>query len=141
MSVAIVSLSLMKKTRQPLPEGLAEIPPGPELAAVLATIDPRRLGSLDCVEVMRAQQRQVSHEQARPRVEQPGGVGQGDLGELAPRGPSSCLPGGDPPGPMWGFTATAPAAAPVRVRVTFPGSLLIKGCGLMMRKFVASLRS
>ena len=65
MSVAIVSLSLMKKTRQPLPDGLAEMPPGPELAAVLATIDPRRLGGLDCVEVMRAQLRQVSHEQAR----------------------------------------------------------------------------
>ncbi|HEU5156994.1 MAG TPA: DUF222 domain-containing protein [Streptosporangiaceae bacterium] len=55
----------MKKTRQPIPAGLAEMPPGPELAAVLAAIDPRRLGGLDCVTVMRAQHRQASHEQAR----------------------------------------------------------------------------
>jgi hypothetical protein len=41
------------------------MPPGPELAAVLDSIDVTRLGGLDCVEVMRAQARQVSHEQAR----------------------------------------------------------------------------
>jgi hypothetical protein len=29
----------MEKTRQPLPKGLAQLPPGPELAAVLAEID------------------------------------------------------------------------------------------------------
>lgn len=41
------------------------MPPGPGLAAVLATIDLSRLGGLDCVEVLRAQHRQASHEQAR----------------------------------------------------------------------------
>src|SRR5262245_12092833 len=55
----------MEKTRQPIPEGLAALPPGPGLAAVLAEIDPSRLGGLDCVAVMRAQHRQVAHEQAR----------------------------------------------------------------------------
>ena len=55
----------MEKTRLPIPAGLAEMPPGPELAAVLADIDLSRLGGLDCVTVMRAQHRQVAHEQAR----------------------------------------------------------------------------
>jgi hypothetical protein len=58
----------MPKMRQPIPEGLAEMPPGPGLAAVLAGIDLSRLGGLDCVEVMRAQHRQASHEQARQMV-------------------------------------------------------------------------
>ncbi|HEX6469897.1 MAG TPA: DUF222 domain-containing protein, partial [Streptosporangiaceae bacterium] len=55
----------MEKTRQPIPAGLAEMPPGPALAAVLADIDPTRLSGLDCVTVLRAQHRQTSHEQAR----------------------------------------------------------------------------
>jgi Domain of unknown function (DUF222) len=55
----------MPKTRQSLPEGLAEMPPGPELAAVLAEIDLGRLSGADCVTVMQAQHRQVAHEQAR----------------------------------------------------------------------------
>src|SRR5262245_5272852 len=65
MSVAVASLGFMKRTRLPIPAGLADMPPGPALAAALATIDPRRLGGLDCVEVMRAQHRQAAHEQAR----------------------------------------------------------------------------
>jgi hypothetical protein len=65
MSEVVVSLGFMKRTRLPIPAGLADLPPGPELAAALATIEPRRLGGLDCVEVMRAQHRQASHEQAR----------------------------------------------------------------------------
>ncbi|HEU5156326.1 MAG TPA: DUF222 domain-containing protein [Streptosporangiaceae bacterium] len=55
----------MKKTRLPIPAGLADMPPGAELAAVLAGIDLSRLGGLDCVTVMRAHHRQVAHEQAR----------------------------------------------------------------------------
>src|SRR6266545_5060081 len=55
----------MGKTRQLIPEGLAEMPPGPELAAVLAGVDLSRLSGLDCVTVMRAQHRQATHEQAR----------------------------------------------------------------------------
>ena len=55
----------MEKTRLPIPAGLAIMPPGPELAAVLADIDLSRLGGLDCVTVMQAQHRQASHEQAR----------------------------------------------------------------------------
>ena len=63
--MALVSVDPVKKTRLPIPVGLADLPPGPELAAVLAGIDLSRLGGLDCVEVMRAQHRQVAHEQAR----------------------------------------------------------------------------
>jgi hypothetical protein len=48
-----------------LPEGLAAMPPGPELAAVLAGLDRRRLNGHDLVVVMAAQARQVAHEQAR----------------------------------------------------------------------------
>jgi hypothetical protein len=51
--------------RQPIPEGLADMPPGPALAAVLAGIDLARLSGADCVEVLRARHRQLSHEQAR----------------------------------------------------------------------------
>jgi hypothetical protein len=54
----------MKRTRQPIPEGLAEMPPGRELAAVLDSIDLSRLSGSDCVEVMRARHRQANHEQA-----------------------------------------------------------------------------
>jgi hypothetical protein len=55
----------MEKTRQPIPEGLAEMPPGLELAAVLDTIELARLSGSDCVEVLRARHRQANHEQAQ----------------------------------------------------------------------------
>jgi hypothetical protein len=55
----------MTRARQLLPEGLANVPPGPELAAVLASLELSRLSGADCVEVLRAQHRQASHEQAR----------------------------------------------------------------------------
>jgi hypothetical protein len=48
-----------------VPGGLAEMPPGPELAAVLAGLDLTRLHGADLFEVLAAQDRQVSHEQAR----------------------------------------------------------------------------
>jgi hypothetical protein len=51
--------------RQRIPEDLAEIPSGPELARVLAGIEPSRLSGYDCVEVLKAQYRQVNHERAR----------------------------------------------------------------------------
>ncbi|MGH3904936.1 MAG: DUF222 domain-containing protein [Pseudonocardiaceae bacterium] len=51
--------------RQLIPEGLAEIPPGPELAAVLAGFELSRLSGFDCVEVLKAQYRQANHERAR----------------------------------------------------------------------------
>ena len=47
-----------------LPEGLEEMPPGPELAQVLAGIDLDSLPGFDLVVVMRAHARQVSHQQA-----------------------------------------------------------------------------
>jgi hypothetical protein len=65
LSVMVVSLDFMERIRQSIPEGLANMPTGVELAAVLARIDPSRLGGADCVEVMRARHRQASHEQAR----------------------------------------------------------------------------
>jgi hypothetical protein len=51
--------------RMCLPDGLAAMPPGPELAGVLAGLDRRRLNGHDLVVVMAAQARQVAHEQAR----------------------------------------------------------------------------
>jgi hypothetical protein len=65
LSVGVRSVGVVEKTRQLLPEGLADMPPGPRLAAVLDSIEPSRLGGLDCVEALRAHARQVSHEQAR----------------------------------------------------------------------------
>lgn len=53
------------RTRQHIPEDLAQRAPGPELAVVLAGIDSSRLVGFDAVQVMRAQYRQVAHEQAR----------------------------------------------------------------------------
>src|SRR5918999_2836269 len=55
----------MRKTRQAIPRGLAAMPPGPTLAAMLATIDLSRLSGTDCVAVLRARHRQASHEQAQ----------------------------------------------------------------------------
>jgi hypothetical protein len=50
---------------QPLPAGLDEVTPGPGLAALLAATDPSKLSGSDCVELLRAQYRQVNHERAR----------------------------------------------------------------------------
>lgn len=46
------------------PENLEAIPPGPELAAVLASLDYDRLSPYDLVRVLGAQQRQAAHYQA-----------------------------------------------------------------------------
>jgi hypothetical protein len=51
--------------RQLIPEGLAEMAPGPELAALLDGMDIRTLAGNDLVDVLRARARQLSHEQAR----------------------------------------------------------------------------
>jgi hypothetical protein len=51
--------------RQLIPADLAEIPPGPELARVLAGLEPSRLSGFDCVQVLKAQYRQANHERAR----------------------------------------------------------------------------
>ncbi len=51
--------------RQRIPADLAEIPPGPELAAVLASIDLTRLSGFDCVEVLKARYRLVNHDRAQ----------------------------------------------------------------------------
>jgi hypothetical protein len=48
-----------------IPEALAEMAPGPELARVLAGIDLSRLSGFDCVRVLKAQYRQSNHERAR----------------------------------------------------------------------------
>ena len=47
-----------------LPDGLEDMPPGPELSRVLAGIDLDSLPGFDLVVVMRAHARQVSHHQA-----------------------------------------------------------------------------
>lgn len=51
--------------RQLIPEGLAEMVPGPALGTLLAGIDIHALIGADAVEVMQACARQLSHEQAR----------------------------------------------------------------------------
>ncbi len=56
---------LFVSVRQLIPEGLAEIAPGPELARVLAGLELSRLSGSDCVEVLKAQYRQANHERAR----------------------------------------------------------------------------
>ncbi|MEE6263759.1 HNH endonuclease signature motif containing protein [Plantactinospora sonchi] len=48
-----------------VPEDLAELPPGPELGLVLATIDRARLNGHDAVTVLQARARQVAYEQAQ----------------------------------------------------------------------------
>ena len=50
--------------RECVPEGLADMPPGPELAAVLAGIDRSRLNGHDLVIVIRARMRQRAYDDA-----------------------------------------------------------------------------
>ncbi|MGH3389954.1 MAG: hypothetical protein ACRDOO_13880, partial [Actinomadura sp.] len=47
-----------------LPEGLAEIPPGLQLAVVLASVDRSRLCGFDLVVLLQARNRQLAYEQA-----------------------------------------------------------------------------
>jgi hypothetical protein len=54
----------MSEVRQRLPEGLADMPPGPSLGAVLAGLDWSRLAAEDCYEVTGALARMVAHYQA-----------------------------------------------------------------------------
>jgi hypothetical protein len=51
--------------RHLIPEGLAQVAPGPELAGALAGIELSRLSGYDCVEVLKARYRQFNHERAR----------------------------------------------------------------------------
>jgi len=50
--------------RQMLPEGLAQLPPGPALAVALASVDRTRVASADLHVLARARARQVAFEQA-----------------------------------------------------------------------------
>jgi hypothetical protein len=50
--------------RQLIPEHLADIPPGAELARMLADLI-LQVVRIDCVEVLTAQYRQANHERAR----------------------------------------------------------------------------
>ncbi|MGH3908642.1 MAG: hypothetical protein ACRDTE_31335 [Pseudonocardiaceae bacterium] len=51
--------------RQLIPEGLAQLAPGPELSAALAALDIHALTGSDLVETLRARARLLSHEQAQ----------------------------------------------------------------------------
>ncbi len=51
--------------RQLIPEGLAQLAPGPELGVLLGGLDISALAGTDLVEVLRARARQLSHEQAQ----------------------------------------------------------------------------
>jgi hypothetical protein len=48
-----------------LPEGLADMTPGPALSAALAGLDPQQMANSDTVTVLVARYRQLAHEQAR----------------------------------------------------------------------------
>ena len=52
-------------SQQVIPEGLADIPPGPELSAALVGLDLARLSGFDCVEVLKARYRQFNHDRAQ----------------------------------------------------------------------------
>ncbi|WP_204074160.1 HNH endonuclease [Planotetraspora phitsanulokensis] len=49
----------------PIPDGLASLPPGAELAEALAHVDERRVSGFDTVEVLKAAYRQSCHDRAR----------------------------------------------------------------------------
>ena len=51
--------------RAVLPDDLDEVPPGPDLARVLAGVDRSRCGGDDLVSLLRARNRQLAHEQAQ----------------------------------------------------------------------------
>ncbi|HSJ36546.1 MAG TPA: DUF222 domain-containing protein [Acidimicrobiia bacterium] len=51
--------------RTVLPEGLAEMAPGPELGSVLGSIDRDELNGYELIEVLKAEARQISYWQAR----------------------------------------------------------------------------
>ncbi|HEY6421659.1 MAG TPA: hypothetical protein VIY28_00145 [Pseudonocardiaceae bacterium] len=51
--------------RQVIPEGLANIAPGPGLSLVLSGIELARLSGFDCVEVLKARYRQLNHDRAQ----------------------------------------------------------------------------
>ena len=53
------------RTVQPVPKGLAAVPPGPELACLLAGVDLSRVCNDDVVDVLGALSRQLAHDQAR----------------------------------------------------------------------------
>jgi len=48
-----------------IPRGLDSMPPGPQLGAILSSIDIEQLEGRDAILFARAQRRQISHEQAR----------------------------------------------------------------------------
>lgn len=52
-------------TAVPIPPGLADLPPGPELGAVLAGIDLSQVPNASIIDVLRAESRQLAHQQAR----------------------------------------------------------------------------
>jgi hypothetical protein len=61
-SVERVSIAL---AAVPLPEGLADLQPGPALAATLATVDRSRCSAADVLVLLAARARQVAHDQAQ----------------------------------------------------------------------------
>ena len=64
VAVAQVAQAGHPTRHAPLPTGLAEMPPGAELGAALASIDRSRLSQYDQVTVLKAWNRQVAHSQA-----------------------------------------------------------------------------
>jgi len=60
-----VSTVWVVTVRQLIPEGLAQMAPGPRLSAVLAGLDIHALTGSDLVEVLQARARQLSHDQAQ----------------------------------------------------------------------------
>jgi hypothetical protein len=90
---------------EPIPAGLDEMPPGPVLAALLASIDPERVSGHDRVVVLRAAQRLASHAQAQVWA------AMGALADHMDRGVFA-----DDPGLAWEAAATEIRAALRRTR-------------------------
>lgn len=54
----------MSEARQQLPDDLETVPPGPELAALLASVDRQSLSARDRLRLAQARNRLASHVQA-----------------------------------------------------------------------------
>lgn len=59
------SVETTAQDRHHIPSGLDHMPPGPNLGAILSSIDRTKLSGHDAVIVMRARARQVAHDQAQ----------------------------------------------------------------------------
>jgi hypothetical protein len=65
ITLEATAMGATEREASPIPQGLDEMAPGPLLAALLSTVDVERLSGQNAVVFARAQQKQISHDQAR----------------------------------------------------------------------------